>query len=291
MPREVICVTAEPAPVAYPIPLDPITASAFPLTLKLCCDAWYASGCHAIAGSMHMICPPCVLSYENPMFPLDPDVATPITALLFDQLDPALNDPPWFRATDSGHGGVSVSTPRFPTGSSRSFSAPFVLNASVFAAIRYIPFDTTVELVGTNPFATAFPACAVIPPAATRFPASSTDAISTVYPEFTTLSFPPCARMYLFGVVPPFPASFRFAPFPPVSVTTRPPVEPEVVIVRTPVIASPAFSTFSDAAPVNAPTNRVEVTDVSPATVVVASPRVRVVLPSVSDIGRLLNDS
>jgi hypothetical protein len=65
--------------------------------------------------------------------------------------------------------------------------------------------------------------------------------------------------------------------------------DPEAIVVigaslNTPLIVSPAFNTFALAAPVNAPTNVVDVTDVNPTIVVVVEPSVNPVEPSVNEL-------
>lgn len=61
-------------------------------------------------------------------------------------------------------------------------------------------------------------------------------------------------------------------------------VMPPAEIFNVPVIVSPAFRTFNDAAPVNAPVNAVDVTDVSPASVVDVAPSAMFVEPIVSEL-------
>lgn len=63
---------------------------------------------------------------------------------------------------------------------------------------------------------------------------------------------------------------------------TSPP--PENVKLAAELIESPAFNTFDDAAPVNAPVNDVDVTDAKPATVVVVDPSEILVDPSVNEL-------
>ncbi|AOJ69326.1 hypothetical protein WS83_20450 [Burkholderia sp. MSMB2042] len=69
----------------------------------------------------------------------------------------------------------------------------------------------------------------LMPPAVDKLPESVSVRIAVLYPLLTTCNWPFCERIDLFGVVAPFPFKLMLAPFPPVSVTTSVPVEPDVV--------------------------------------------------------------